>query len=194
MANTMKIMLIGDSIRIGYEDSVRRELKGYAEVITDQDNGGNSRNVQEHIAEWVDGRQLDIVHINTGLHDLRRPFDTGMPVVPLDEYRDNVTTISRIVRENTRARLIWATTTPIDEGKHTVCHTEIGDFLRLAADIPLYNEVLFDLSKSLEFELNDLNRVVTDAGLDNIVTPDGAHFTDEGYALLGREVAGVISD
>lgn len=192
MEDLKQVMLIGDSIRIGYEDNVRREMEAYADIISDEDNGGNSRNVRGHIADWVEGRQLDVVHVNAGLHDLRRPFDTGTPVVPLDEYRENVTAISRTVREKTNARLIWATTTPIDEEKHTVCHTEIGDFLRLAADIPLYNEVLLDLSKTLIFEINDLYKVVTDAGLDTVVTPDGAHFTDEGCAMLGKAVAEAV--
>jgi lysophospholipase L1-like esterase len=96
------------------------------------------------------------------------------------------------VGEKTGAHLIWATTTPVDEEKHTVAHTEIGDFLSRSADVPSYNEVLFDLSKSLDFELNDLNKVVADAGLGSIVTSDGAHFTDEGCALLGRKVAEVV--
>lgn len=59
---TKTVVLIGDSIRMGYEDTVRRELGDAAEVWTPAENGGTSRNVLEHLEEWIISRSPDVVH------------------------------------------------------------------------------------------------------------------------------------
>ena len=65
-----KLILIGDSIRMGYQAAVIRELIGLADVWAPEQNGGNSANILKHLDEWVLRQSPDIVHINCGLHDL----------------------------------------------------------------------------------------------------------------------------
>ena len=48
-----KLVLIGDSIRMGYQDEVRRQLPTEVEIFTPTQNGGDSRNVKSHLKEWV---------------------------------------------------------------------------------------------------------------------------------------------
>ena len=68
------VVLIGDSIRMGYQDHVVSQLAGRAEVWAPEENGGDSRNVLAHLDQWVFVRQPDLVHVNCGLHDLKRAF------------------------------------------------------------------------------------------------------------------------
>ena len=82
-------VLIGDSIRIGYQAHVMAALSGQAEIWVPEQNGGDSRNVLAHLDEWVLARAPDLVHVNCGLHDLKRAFGAG-PNVPLEEYAANV--------------------------------------------------------------------------------------------------------
>ena len=44
-----KLVLVGDSIRMGYQAYVMRELFGFSDVWVPEQNGGNSANVQKHL-------------------------------------------------------------------------------------------------------------------------------------------------
>ena len=111
-----KVILVGDSIRMGYEPVAVRELKGWAEVIEMGGvQGGNTRNVLAHLDEWVISRGPDIVHLNAGLHDMARDLGPGPENrVPLDEYRANLERILQTLQRETRAALLFALTTPVD--------------------------------------------------------------------------------
>lgn len=188
----MKVILVGDSIRMGYQKYVQAKLAGFAEVRGDDDNGGSSQKVLEHLDRWVIDLAPDVVHLNAGLHDLRRPFGSTTNQVPLEDYCRNIRTITERIRGGTSARLIWTTTTPLDEEWHNRVHEELGDFRRFAVDVNTYNEGLLDQARVLDVEINDLNAVVAKAGPENILDHDGVHFTDEGYRLLGEAVADCI--
>src|SRR5262245_50346095 len=72
-----KVVLIGDSIRIGYAPRVVERLAGKAAVVSLPDNGGDSGNVLAHLDDWVIREQPDVVHLNCGLHDLKRSRASG---------------------------------------------------------------------------------------------------------------------
>ena len=72
-----QVLLIGDSIRMGYQETVARQLCDVAEVWGPEQNGGDSANVRAHLEEWALSRPAAVLHLNCGLHDLKRPFDTG---------------------------------------------------------------------------------------------------------------------
>ena len=54
------------------EREVAARLKGKAVVVSPPENGGDSANVLAHLDEWVLKQKPDIVHLNCGLHDLKR--------------------------------------------------------------------------------------------------------------------------
>jgi len=196
-----RVLLIGDSIRVGYQEFVRRELAGTADVRSNQVAAGNSRYFLAYLAAWLQQHQPHVVHVNAGLHDVRRSFETGTLLVPPQEYRRNIHEITRLIRgseirdsrpEGVTAQVIWATTTPIDESKHTATHRLLGDFLRRSVNITSYNATLGQLGADLRFAVNDLHQVVTDAGANTIHTDDGYHFTAAGCALLAAAVARAV--
>ena len=102
------VVLIGDSIRMGYQDSVRRELEGEARVWTPDQNGGTSADVLDHLDEWVLARGADVVHLNCGLHDLKKSFESGDPEIPPEQYSANIRAVFDGVREAATSTLIWA--------------------------------------------------------------------------------------
>ena len=187
MANLPLIVLIGDSIRMGYQDHVVNQLAGRAEVWVPKENGGDSRNVLSHLEQWVLARQPDLVHVNCGLHDLKKAFGAES-AVPLAEYERNVRQIlQRLQRELNRA-VVWATTTPVDENWH---HQNKG-FDRLEADVEAYNAAARAVAEDLGVPIDDLFAVVQREGKTRLLTQDGVHFTTEGSQLLGRAVAECI--
>jgi len=183
-----QVVLIGDSIRMGYQPVAEAGLRGLAAVWGPRDNGGDSGNVLAHLDEWVVSRQPDIVHLNAGLHDIKRPFGARRNQVPIDQYRANLEAIFRRIGEETEAVLIWAKTTPVNQAWH---HERKG-FDRFEADVEAYNGVAVGLARAMAVPVNDLPRAVLDAGRDTVLAPDGVHFTPRGYNLLGKAVANCI--
>jgi len=183
-----RILLIGDSIRLGYEAHVRRALEGQAEILSPRENGGTSVNVLAHLDEWAIAQQPDVVHLNCGLHDLRREFGADENAVPLAAYEENLERIWSRLQGETEAALIWATTTPVHEGRH---HATKG-FDRFEADVVAYNAAALRVARRHELAIDDLYATVMSAGRDRLLLPDGVHYTDEGYALLGAAVVAAV--
>ena len=183
-----RVVLIGDSIRIGYQAAVECELTGLAEVWAPGENGGTSENVLAHLDEWVIARRPDIVHLNCGLHDLRIERGRNERAVPLPQYRVNLNTIFRRIRDESNPVIIWATTTPVNER----WHRERKDFDRRESDVDAYNQAAGEVANRMDIPINDLYAVVMEHGRDAILSPDGVHYGEAGYQLLGRAVAEAI--
>ncbi len=182
------VILIGDSIRLGYQSVVQRQLAGAAEVWGPEKNGGDSRKILDYLDAWVIARRPDVVHLNCGLHDIKTSFGSDVRAVPLSQYQANLREILARIRQNTTSVIIWATTTPVNYAWH---HAN-KDFDRFEADVDAYNVAAADVAREFAVPLNDLNAVVAAAGRDSLLLPDGVHFTDPGYALLGATAASII--
>src|SRR5437899_9672601 len=78
-----RVLLLGDSIRLGYAPLVAKKLAGKAEVIGPKENGGDTANTLKLLDQWLaDGKPL-IVHFNCGLHDLKFDKKTQKHQVPI---------------------------------------------------------------------------------------------------------------
>ena len=186
-----KVICIGDSIRMGYEPTVERQLEGQAQVLAmGGTQGGHTRNILEHLDEWVLQPAPDLVHFNAGLHDLAREVGPGPENrVPLDEYRENLRRILTTMLEKTSAKVILALTTPVDLQRQQAVDYGIN---RIDEDVVLYNRAAREIAAELQLEINDLYQVVVDHGVGDMLGEDGVHFTEEGSAVLGRAVATAI--
>ena len=182
------VIIIGDSIRMGYQPFVQEELRDEAEVWGPTQNGGTTSNVLAYLEEWVIARNPDIVHLNCGLHDIKKDFGAENNNVPLEVYLENVEQILGTILEKTKAKVIWATTTPVNEQWH---HERKG-FDRFEADVESYNQEATQIAQKLGVHINNLYEVVMKAGRDRLLREDGVHFAEEGSALLGSAVAEVV--
>ena len=178
-----KVVLVGDSIRMGYAPLVAKRLDGKAIVVSAALNGEDSGNVLRNLDEWVIKERPDIVHINAGLHDLKLKDRTYQ--VPLVEYEKNLKTILDRVRKETKAKVIFATTTPILDELHA---QRKAGFDRLEADVQKYNAIAVSVMKQERVPINDLHKLVESRGSENLIAADGTHYTPEGYAVLAEAV------
>jgi lysophospholipase L1-like esterase len=178
-----KVVLIGDSIRMGYAPLVAKGLDGKAIVVSPARNGEDSGNVLRNLDEWIIKEQPDVVHINAGLHDLK--LKDGSYQVPLVEYEKNLKTILARIRKETKAKIIFATTTPILDDLHAQRN---ASFDRLEADVQKYNAVAVSLMKQAGVPINDLHKLVESRGREKLIGGDGTHYTPEGYAVLAAAV------
>ena len=172
------MLLIGDSISIGYTPGVTRDLRGVAEVERIPGNAADTRNGVAGIDAWLGSKRWDVIHFNFGLHDLKVTPD-GPHQVPLDQYEKNLAAILARLQK-TGARLIFATTTPVPEGKLNPP--------RRPSDAPLYNAAALRIMQSAAVRVNDLYGFALPR-LEAIQRPANVHFTEAGSSALARRVA-----
>lgn len=171
-----RVMLIGDSISIGYTLSVREALAGKANVHRPADNCGPTTRGLERLDQWLGNGRWDLIHFNWGLHDLRNA--DGKPQVALPDYEKNLTElVARLKR--TGAKLVWCSTTPVPEG----CQP-----MRLPEDVPRYNAVAAKIMQANQIPIDDLYSFALPR-LAQIQLPKNVHFTPDGSKVLGTEVA-----
>ncbi|NCQ33155.1 MAG: SGNH/GDSL hydrolase family protein, partial [Armatimonadetes bacterium] len=113
VAGLPRVLLIGDSISMGYTLPVRELLKGKANVHRIPTNGGPTLRGLESLKRWLGDGKWDVIHFNWGLHDLRLD-DAGKYQVPLDEYEKNLKELVKQLKA-TGAKLVWCSTTPVPE-------------------------------------------------------------------------------
>jgi acyl-CoA thioesterase-1 len=175
-ADTPRVLLIGDSISIGYTPTVRALLDGVADVhglpIATKSSTRGLAEIDSHLnkMEW------DLIHFNWGLNDLEQDAP-GERRVPIDLYEDNLRELlSRL--KNTGAILIWASTTPVPEGASA----------RTPGDAAKYNAVAAKVMQDQNVLFNDLYAFALPR-LETIQQKADVHFTKKGYAVLAEEVA-----
>lgn len=192
-----QISLIGDSIRIGYQPIVTELLADQASVWGPEENGGHTVNLLIHLRDWMTAHlpQADVIHINSGLHDLKTITpDSREQVIPLDHYRRNVRALLTALQEHTHAKLIWATTTLVIDQRFRDQYNNGADvgFLRYNEDVLAYNDAARQICGDLNIPVNDLYAVVKDAGPEKIMEDDGIHFLNEGSAVLAAAVVAAV--
>lgn len=181
---TTTCLLIGDSITGDYAPLVRAELST-VEVIGPTENVATSRNLLRLVADLA-GRSYSVVHVNCGLHDIKRYRGIERPDVPVDEYGRNVARALDLLRACT-PRLVWARTTPIAAATSQPDHTRVG------TDIAVYNAAADAAVAGRDVVVDDLHRVVVEAGTDRCLLPDGVHMTDYGNRILAHAVAASLT-
>jgi acyl-CoA thioesterase-1 len=87
------------------------------------------------------------------------------------------------IMKGTGAKLIFATTTPVPEGKTNPP--------RKNEDVIAYNKVAMGFMKDNEIAINDLYAYALPQ-LDKIQQPVNVHFTEKGSQVLAERVAAAI--
>jgi len=188
-----RIILIGDTIRLGYEPAVRAALSDVAVVWGPPECTQHTTQILFYLTTWVIDRNPDLVHINSGHWDSRRVIrgEDGN-VVPLPIYRRNVRRILGLLQRHTRARIIWATTTPMMFPAYERTQRRDGGTSRNPQCIREYNTAATAEAARHGIAVNDLHAFVQSRGLRAMMHGDGAHFTNTGYDALGRFVAKAV--
>jgi acyl-CoA thioesterase-1 len=178
-----RVLIIGDSISIGYTLPTRALLKGKANVHRIPTNGGPTTKGLVQIDSWLGEGKWDVIHFNWGLHDLKF-MPHGKRQVTLAAYEKNLDSLVRRLKQ-TGAKLIWRNTTPVPKGK-------VGP-RRIPADVVSYNAAAKRVMQKHGVPIHDLYSFAL-ARLAKIQRPVNVHFTPEGSAALAAEVAKIILD
>lgn len=181
------VALIGDSIRLNAEAFVRDGLPASVRMFSPPVNCGSSHNVAARIRDWVPPSTATLVHINCGLHDIRYDAGSDRPVSSPAEYAANLRGIFGYLA-GMGARVVWATSTPIDETMHNSAKAS----RRYRADLLAYNALSTELAAGFGFAVNDLHGRLSALDLGGLLLADGVHFNRAGNALIGGFIAEAI--
>lgn len=183
-----RVLLLGDSISMGYHAAVRTTLDDEAVVLRPGENCEGTSLGVERIGQWlaIDGGDFDLVHFNFGLHDIKRVDVTGRNSNdPEDERQASIETYRRQLEliaeaiQASGATPVFSTTTPVPEGGVRPHRDPI--------DVDRYNAVAVALMAELGIQVFDLGRRAA-ADSTVIQKPVDVHFTSEGSRLLGEQV------
>ncbi|CAZ97652.1 SGNH/GDSL hydrolase family protein [Zobellia galactanivorans] len=190
--NKPKVLIIGDSISLGYTPHVKSALKDKANVFHNKGNAQHTGTGIEKLDEWLGDTQWDVIHFNWGLWDLcyrhpdaktqgNRDKVNGTVTYTPEQYRDNMEAL--VVRlKQTGAKLIFATTSYVPEG-------EVGRFVK---SDKIYNKMAVEVMKKHGVTINPLNRISKKVYKKHAAGPGNVHYTKEGYRLLSEPVVKYI--
>lgn len=180
-----RVLLIGDSISIGYTLQVRALLRDKANVHRIPINGGATEVGLENMKEWLGDKPYDVIHFNFGLHDAKYASATEQRA-SREVYIQHLQQLIDQMKA-TGAKLVFATTTPIPEklmfGKAT------GN--RVFDSIPERNALAVELMKKNGVAVNDLYALVLPIQ-EKIGRPGDVHYGPEGYDVIAKAVAASV--
>ena len=183
-----KILLIGDSIRQGYDKYVKMSFEGEADVVYSKDNCRFASYVLRCLPDWKEvycgGEDVDLVHWNAGLWDSLVMLD-GKHHTPIEFYKEYIERCCVVIKKIfPDAKVIFATSTPVQE------HL-FGDMKRFNADIEAYNAAAIETVTRYGHEINDLYTLMSACPAS--YHSDSTHFeTEEGTKVITEKVVSAI--
>jgi lysophospholipase L1-like esterase len=187
-----RVLIIGDSISIGYFPFVKKELAPVADVVHNPGNAQSTINGLARIRQWLGNGKWDLIQFNWGLWDLayRRPAP-GKPMqedkkhgkitCSLKDYARNLDSLVAILKA-THARLVFVTTSYVPTG-------EPGRFTR---DPERYNQVAVRIMKANGIAVNDIYRASEKIHRQYGLGDANVHYTRQGYRMLAPHIARFI--
>jgi len=151
------ILIIGDSISIGYTPFVKNFFLDKATVLHNDGNAQHTGTGLKKIEEWLGNKNWDVIQFNWGLWDLcyrhsdskeygNRDKINGKPEFTIDEYASNLDSLVAIIKKKSNAKLIFVTTTYVPKD-------EPG---RRKSDVEKYNKAAKLVMKKHNILINDI--------------------------------------
>ena len=186
-----KIVLIGDSIRAGYDKYVKQTLAGEAEVLYSKDSGRFAQYVLRAVSDWKKeegwGDDIDLVHWNAGLWDVLRMFGDDR-LTPPEMYSEMIRRVDKRLRYLfPNAKMVFATSTRVLEERYG------KNFTRYNREIEEYNAIALAALRDTDTVINDLYALTKE--LPATFYSDMTHlYTPEGTEVMTNQVLSVICD
>lgn len=182
VAGLPNVLLEGDSITRGYYPAVEKDLDGVANVYLFATSAcsGDPR-LPEQLRDYFTmiGVKFKVVHFNNGMHGwgyTEAQYAAGLPKM-----------VASLKAGAPGARLIWATTTPLQHdgavpggpGAPQASNARIDARNHLAAAVMQRDAIPIDDLHALMLQHQDLHN-------------GDVHYTEAGYAVAGKQVADAI--
>lgn len=189
-----RVLIIGDSISIGYTPFVEEHFGEKAIVEHNPGNAQHTGTGLKNIKAWIGDGNWDVVQFNWGLWDLcyrhsdskvygNRDKVNGKITYPEEVYEANLDSLVTAIKQSTDAKLIFVTTTYVPS-------EEPG---RNSDDVMKYNDAAKRVMRKHNVMVNDIYErsipIHTQFGMGN----NDVHYTSDGYEQLSKHIIDCLS-
>ena len=184
-----KILLLGDSIRMGYQQYVKEELEGEYEVLYPADNGRFAAYTLWQVNQELKWNpDIELVHFNNGYWDMNIEAPMTEAIHPVEEYVSFLRRIVGLCRQ-CGAKVVFATTVPILEAGAAGDNTGVQGTINYSNEwVKEYNAAAVALMEELEVPVNDLYALCRED--DRCYKcEDLLHLSEEGSRRCAAQVA-----
>ena len=184
-----KVLLLGDSIRMGYQQFVKEELDGEYEVRYPEDNGRFAAYTLWQVNQELKWNpDIELVHFNNGYWDMNVEAPMTEAIHPVEEYVSFLRRIVTLCRQ-CGAKVVFATTVPILEAGAAGDNTGVQGTINYSNEwVKEYNAAAVALMEELEVPVNDLYALCRED--DRCYKcEDLLHLSEEGSRRCAAQVA-----
>ncbi len=205
-----RVLLLGDSISLGYTPFVQKNLEGKAFVTRPQCNCGPSEfylRERGNIGEWLGSTQWDVIHVNFGIWDHHFVNDRE----EIFRYEQNKEMLKGHGPDSCVAMIngmgYHLRTSPDEYGRNLrriladLQEHAVKVVFALSTPVPLY-DVYFKTDCIAEYNgiaqciCDEMNIKVNDLYSPGVALrgdqKDGCHFSDDGYRILAEAVVNMV--
>lgn len=188
-----RVLLLGDSIRMGYDKKVRALLQQECEVIFAEDDNGRfaAYTLWQANQLFKQYGRFDIVHWNNGYWDMNIEPPMTEPMHPAEEYVHFLKRIIRLLCRN-GAKIIFATSLPVCGSGNARDDSGTTGFLQYDNRwVIQYNDAACRLMQEEGIEINDLYALCMKKP-GYYKAADRLHLTEAGYWEVAKQTADCI--
>jgi hypothetical protein len=188
-----KVLIIGDSISLGYTPFLRKQLSGCS-IYHNPGNAMHTRYSLENIDKWVNSKDWEMIHFNWGLWDMCYRVTegenlyvknkmSGLQDIPIKDYEENLVKLVKILKK-TNAKLVFLTSTYVP-------HDEPGI---KSEDVILYNNVAKEIMNKHIIPINDIYSKSKLIHQQYGISSADVHYTEKGYRAIAYLISEFIND
>ncbi len=175
-----RVLLIGDSISVGYSGPVKQRLKGKmcVDLLATSKAIDNPAFLKE-TAYALEGYTHAVIHFNNGLH--------GWHVTNAEYKKDLAAYVKQLKKLAPQAKLIWASSTPVPSRRKGVKLDKKRNAVVLAR-----NAIAANIMEANGIAINDLYALMVD-DIENLSASKGnVHYNQKGRDMQGEAVANAV--
>lgn len=189
-----KVLLLGDSIRMGYQQYVKEALNGEYEVLYPEDNGRFAAyTLWQANQELKWNPDIALVHFNNGYWDMNIEAPMTEAIHPVEEYVGFLRRIVALCRQ-CGAKVVFATTVPILESGAAGDNTGVQGTINYSNEwVKAYNAAAVELMAELEVPVNDLYALCMEDEY-RYKCEDRLHLSEEGSRRCAAQVAEFVRE
>lgn len=193
MKEKARVLLLGDSIRLGYQTYVKEGLGNDVETVYPEQNGCDvSTTLWQANQIFKHQGDFDLIHWNNGYWDMNIEAPMTEALHPIEEYKHFLVRMVKFFSQHTK-HLVFATSLPIKFEGSSLDNSGTGGMVTYNNKwVQEYNAAAKEIMNEYGVPINDLYQICL-ADKNYYKCPDNLHLTDEGYQTVAKEIVSLIS-
>lgn len=190
-----KVLLLGDSIRMGYDDYVKELLKDQCEVYYDAEDNGRFASYTLWQANQMFKKygKFDVVHWNNGYWDMNIEAPMTEEFTPIPEYAHMLKRIIKLCKANSTF-VVFATTAPLPKPIHATDNSGTGaEMCYDNNSVVKYNQTAFEVMKKEKVLVNDMYSLLL-RDKNYYKCDDNLHLSEEGYQVCAEQIVKIVKE